>query len=67
MTIMKVMIMIILVMMVIVIITTMIIMIEIILIIAVVIINSPFQSGDFSPGSTADYIYVTSLSAYCRE
>ena len=35
------------------IIAIMIMMIEIILIIAVVIINSPFQQGDFSTGSTA--------------
>ena len=34
--------------------TTMIMMIEIILIVAVVMINSPFQLGDFSTGSTAD-------------
>ena len=35
----------------------MIMMIEIILITAVVIINSPFQPGDFSIGSTADIPY----------
>ena len=33
---------------------TTIMMIEIILIVAVVMINSPFQLGDFSTGSTAD-------------
>ena len=52
---MKVMIMIILMMVIIMVITIgiMIMMIEIILTIAVVIINSPFQPGDFSTGSTA--------------
>ena len=52
---MKVMIMMILMMIIIIviIIAIMIMMIEIILIIAVVIINSPFQPGDFSTGSTA--------------
>ena len=43
------------------IIAIMIMMIEIILIIAVVIINSPFQPGDFSTGSTAEYIYSEML------
>ena len=37
------------------IIAIMIMMIEIMLIIAVVIINSPFQPGDFSTGSTTVY------------
>ena len=54
---MKVMITMILMMVIIIVITIaiMIMMIEIILIIAVVIINSPFQPGDFSTGSTAGF------------
>ena len=39
------------------IIAIMIMMIKIILIIAVVTINSPFQPGNFSTGSTTDWIH----------
>ena len=58
---MKVMIMMILMMMIITI-AIMIMMIEIILITAVVIINSPFQSGDFSTGSTTEFPFARSVS-----
>ena len=54
-------------MIIVIIIAIIIMMIEIILIIAVVIINSPFQPGDFSTGSTADILSNVSRSKEIRQ